>query len=400
MKDFQQLGFLNLVDYLTRTSSTAIENLRLITHRDDFTFKEVLPEETQEGGEELVAIVQKIVSPYLHQTEAEMVLGLPDDFRKPTDPIERNTSWFVHTVDTWREYYQRKEAIDRELEESSPALRKEGIEDCLQSRDWTNSWRLNQLRREKYQKAGLSEDPVFLAELCFSAAIQIKGWDKLKDEELFSALKKEKVPLGEFEEISGRKIMLYLSNPDEWDSSFGLTGEGRRRFNLTFSAFVNHQDFPLIYNQALTIEEIPDRWAFILRRAYEIGEEKEIFIGATAQQYSVLFQKKLEEYGLIFLCPYFRPDPGSITRESCLIDCKPSEGGEEEKEEAISTTCSGKAYQCRIYSNRCSKIPFGESNLPQRTETIPTKFRIPKMEVAPVDLDDLRDWWEGEGIYE
>ena len=214
-----------------------------------------------------------------------------------------------------------------------------------------------------------------------------------------SALKTENVPIEDFERISGRKIIIYQGNFTEWESLMGLPLKELRKFNQAFAALVEHRNFSLVYNQALTIEEIPDRWAFILRNAYELGEEKEIFIGATAQQYPILFQKRLEEYGLVFLCPYFRPDPESITRELCLIDTKTPEK-EEEREEPISTTCGGRFYQCRIYHDRCDQIPFGDSNLPQRTEIIPQKFRIPKIECSPVDLDDLHDWWEGEGIYE
>lgn len=411
MKEFHQLDLLNLVEYLMRVSSETVDNLRLRVYGSDFTFKDAIPEDAQDEGEDFIFLTKRIVSRYLNRTEAERILRIPEDFRRTQDPIERNVSWFPHLVDFWnREYYRRKKAIDQQIEEASQRIdsivhsisneaseairRSTGIELCLHpSSSWAQSWLFNRSREDLYRKAGLFEDPVFLYELCFGESVQIKGWDKLKDEELLSALKTEKVPLEDFEKISGRKIILYLGNLTGWESSFDLSSEKLREFNQAFTALVEHQDFPQVYNQALTVERIPDRWAFILRKAYEIGDEKEILIGAAIQQHPILFQKRLEEYGLVFLCPYFRPDQESITRESCLIDTKT-------EEEPISTTCGGRSYQCRIYNSRCSKIPLGESNLPQRTETMPPKFRIPKMEVTPVDIDDLHDWWEGEGKYE
>ncbi len=414
MKDFQQLDFLNLVEYLMRISSETVDNLRLRPHDyDTFTFKEALPEDAQDEGEDLVAITQRIVSRYLHRTEAEQILGLPYDFRRPEDPIERNTSHYPHLVDFWeREYYQRKKEIDQEIrsasermrlsassiaEDTSEAIRRStGIESRLRiSSNWTDSWLSNQSKRELYQKAGLFEDPVLLYEFCFSEAVQVKQWDELNEEELLSALNEENVPIGDFERISGRKITIYRGNLMNWYCFSGRSTEELGGFNQAFTAFVEHPEFTTIYNQALTIEKVADRWAFILRRAYELGQEEtvNIHLGAIAQENHLLFQKRLEEYGLVFLCTYFRLDKGTTTGELCLIDTKT-------EKEPISSICGGRYDICQLYSGRINLVPLGKFNLPNWTETLPPRFKVPEIDVSPVDLDDLQDWWQKEGKYE
>lgn len=158
---------------------------------------------------------------------------------------------------------------------------------------------------------------------------------------------------------------------------------------IPFYAFVNHPDFPEIFNQLETIEKTSDKWAFILRRAYEIGQDVEIPIGFIFQGNQVATQRVLEDYGIYLLCPYFKntvrePYP----KDDCVIDGEP-----------VMTMCGGLYEQCVIFKDRAGKAAAGLIELPSINREEP-KFKIPKMGVDPVDLGDLKDWWEMEGKYE
>jgi hypothetical protein len=161
---------------------------------------------------------------------------------------------------------------------------------------------------------------------------------------------------------------------------------------ISVYAFVNHPDFPVIYNQVNNIESQYDKWGHLVRRAYEIGNEVNVHIGHTAQNNEVGFKRALEEYGLFLLCPYFEQDlgrkKGSLCGELCLID------GEE-----ISSSCSGRHDLCVVFEDRAKKSAEGSVQLP-KIERTPIKKQIPEMDVGPVDLEDLEDWWKFEGKYE
>jgi len=158
-------------------------------------------------------------------------------------------------------------------------------------------------------------------------------------------------------------------------------------FKTSIYAFVEHPDFSTIYNQLKTIPTISDKWAFLVRRAYEIGNEVEIPIGSFFQDSHVNTKRKLEDYGIYFLCPYFKESENPTTREECVIDGEP-----------IMSLCHGLYEMCGIFRDRSNKAAAGEIKLPEIKRTKP-KVEIPKVEVQPVDLQDLGDWWEGEGKY-
>ena len=152
--------------------------------------------------------------------------------------------------------------------------------------------------------------------------------------------------------------------------------------------FVNHSEFPIIYNQANTLETATDKWGFILRRAYEIGQEVNVTIGHEFQTQDVQAKKALEDYGIYLLCQYFEQDEKQITGESCLIEGNP-----------IASTCQGKYDICSILESKAKKAAVGDIQFPEVKRKSP-KIKIPKLDVNPVDVGDLNDWWRGEGDYE
>ncbi len=151
-------------------------------------------------------------------------------------------------------------------------------------------------------------------------------------------------------------------------------------------ALVKHPSFPVLHAQAMQISDVSARWGYLLRRAYEIGREISMPLGHLAQNNEAEFKQGLEEYGIKLLCPYFRPDQASLTREYCGI------GGEE-----VMAVCQGKYYSCVIFREMTARAALGEATLPEIKKS-PSKS-VPKVDAPPVDLQDLQDWWEGEGAY-
>ena len=153
-------------------------------------------------------------------------------------------------------------------------------------------------------------------------------------------------------------------------------------------AFVNHPDFHVIYNQTNTIGTSKDKWAFILRKAYEIGQEVHVTIGHEFQAQGAQAKKALEDYGIYLLCPYCRStDREKHPKNDCIIDGEP-----------IMSLCEGLYEQCVIFQDRAVKAAIGDIKLPEATRQI-AKINIPKIDVDSVDLQDLDDWWRMEGKY-
>ena len=107
------------------------------------------------------------------------------------------------------------------------------------------------------------------------------------------------------EEIAQRRMKTLegLSLEGERKTNFeayirGLNNYEGDESEIPFYAFVNHPDFPKIFNQLETIEKKIDKWAFILRKAYEIGKDVDIPIGLTFQNNQVATQRALEDYGV------------------------------------------------------------------------------------------------------
>jgi hypothetical protein len=161
--------------------------------------------------------------------------------------------------------------------------------------------------------------------------------------------------------------------------------------NAAYEALTTHTKFPFIYNRALTVEKIDTRWHYLLRRCYELSQEDgAVSIGDIAQNNPIPFQRKLEEYGLNFLCPFYQEKPDT-TWDDCLIDTAT-------KSEPTSAICQGEYLKCVIYGNRMQKLGIGEFTMPDVTRK-PKLYSIDKIDVPTVDLRDLTEWWEGEGIY-
>lgn len=158
--------------------------------------------------------------------------------------------------------------------------------------------------------------------------------------------------------------------------------------DVAFEAFVSHPDFPMIYNQLATIESASDKWGFIVRRAHELGDEVKIPMYREFKFNEVEFKKRFEAYGVYMLCPFFRTNEQSLTGEECLINGEP-----------IDSSCNGNYETCRIFADKSKRALDGSITLP-KIERNPPRFQIPKMDVDPVDLEDLEDWWQMDGKYE
>ena len=166
-----------------------------------------------------------------------------------------------------------------------------------------------------------------------------------------------------------------------------LAGLSKEELDSSFQAFIGHPDFSRILKQVETIEHIADKWSFILRRAYEIGQDADTPIGFKFQYNPVEVKRKLEDYGLYLLCPYFREDDSSLTKESCLIDGN-----------SVDAMCGGEFYRCVVFEDKARKAAAGTITLPIISRQEP-KNRFDKISVEPVDLRDLENWWKPDGEY-
>ena len=166
-----------------------------------------------------------------------------------------------------------------------------------------------------------------------------------------------------------------------------LASLNKEELDSSFKAFTRHPDFSHILNQVETIDYVADKWSFILRRAYEIGQGSDITIGFKFQHNPVEVKRKLEDYGLYLLCPYFREDDSSLTKESCLIDGN-----------SVDAMCGGEFYRCVVFEDRARKAAAGTITLPVINRQEP-KIRFDKISVEPVDLRDLENWWKQDGEY-
>ena len=153
------------------------------------------------------------------------------------------------------------------------------------------------------------------------------------------------------------------------------------------SELTSNSDFPEIYHRTRSIDDVAVSWSFLMRRCYEIGSETGQNIGAIAQNNAVSFQKALEEYGLHFLCPYFEHTQKPPTNEVCHI-----------RQEPIDSVCAGKYFICDLFTQKTGQAALGTYELSEKL-TLPTMHQVPDRNLPPVDLIDLRDWWENEGIY-
>ncbi|MEK6909307.1 MAG: hypothetical protein AABX23_04615 [Nanoarchaeota archaeon] len=167
-----------------------------------------------------------------------------------------------------------------------------------------------------------------------------------------------------------------------------LQGYQGSKLDVAFEAFVTHPDFPIIYNQLVTIESASDKWGFIVRRAHELGDEVKLPMYGEFKYNEVELKRRFEDYGIYMLCPFFRTNEESLTKQECLINGEPNP-----------STCDGNYETCRLFADKSKRALDGSITLP-KIERSPARFQIPKMDVDPVDLDDLEDWWQMEGKYE
>jgi hypothetical protein len=144
------------------------------------------------------------------------------------------------------------------------------------------------------------------------------------------------------------------------------------------TAFVEHPDFPVIYNSAVMIDSEKNRWAYVLRKAHEIGDKVGLEIYSVAQMEHIWFKQKLEGYGIDILCPYFCWHGQQGIADTCSVSGAPEP-----------TICTGDGEGCKVMAEA--------GKTPPKPRAVVRK--IPYMKVEPVDLQDLDDWWKGEGKY-
>ena len=217
--------------------------------------------------------------------------------------------------------------------------------------------------------------------------------DRLKDQSFLEKQAREeniRKLQEETEREEARKAQKEARRKAEEQNAYfkSLASLNKEEYDSSFQAFVSHPDFPVIYNQLEIITTVMDKWSFILRRAYEIGHEADIPIGFKFQHNAVETKRKLEDYGSYLLCPYFKEDQTSVTKEYCLIDGSP-----------IASVCGGEHEGCVIFDDRARKAAAGMLALPVINRQEP-KLTMEKIPAGPVDIRDLDDWWKQEGRYE
>ena len=184
-------------------------------------------------------------------------------------------------------------------------------------------------------------------------------------------------------ELSKKKNQEYLGNLEELKAA---------ELDTAFYALVNHPDFPVLYNQLKTLDTIHDKWGHLVRKGYEISQQNNALppFGFIMQHHETYFKRRLEEYGLYLLYPFFKEDETSSTKQSCIIDSS---------EDPVMCSCDGKHEMCKVFEDTAKNAATGLVQLTFPTRQEP-KYKIPNIEVEPVDKEDLENWWLQEGRYD
>lgn len=154
-----------------------------------------------------------------------------------------------------------------------------------------------------------------------------------------------------------------------------------------FKALIGHPEWPVFYKQLNSIDDPDYQWAYIARAMYE-----KLACGHVAQGHDVAFKVMLKEAGVKrIICPYYVLAEKSLLGGYCVVaDSTPAA-----KTDAI---CGGKYPACTLFRERATAASLGEYELPEQKKA--SRPAPPDVNAAPVDLQDLDDWWKKEGKYE
>jgi hypothetical protein len=153
---------------------------------------------------------------------------------------------------------------------------------------------------------------------------------------------------------------------------------GDDEFWENYNAFTSQPFCKDFLAKANTIKELVMRWAYIVRKAYEIGEAFGLPVGAVAQRYHLHFRKQLQkDYDIPLICPHFFNE----TYEPFDGDCM----------------SGGKNPICKHKGDYFECVRF---RMLEKNSVVSAPKEIDFIDVEPVDLDDLSDWHCGWGEYE
>jgi len=129
------------------------------------------------------------------------------------------------------------------------------------------------------------------------------------------------------------------------------------------SKIKSHSDYHRLWQEMNSIPSVVDRIAHINRFVYE-------HLPGNYAKLGVEFHQRLSDIGMPVLCPYLKLDGANTTTgQDCGLD------------KSALALCGGRADICKLYSGSNPSWP-----------------RVLARECL-VDLGDLHDWWEGDGIY-
>ena len=202
---------------------------------------------------------------------------------------------------------------------------------------------------------------------------------ELKNKEAEEARKKRAAELEESEEKRSKLAT------EQRDLLKRLEADQNLEIGNTLKAIVELEDFLDIRRNFNSIPTVVDKIGYIHRVVYERTQQGGVFMDP---QKTTLFNYRLKDIGMPLLCPYLRLEGANkTTHEDCTIDSE---------QEPTMALCQGRYDICVVFKERTTKAALGQFRLriPQQVQDVD-----PDQECL-VDLDDLNDWWQGEGKYD
>jgi len=136
------------------------------------------------------------------------------------------------------------------------------------------------------------------------------------------------------------------------------------------SLITQEADFPQFARDFNTIPTVVSRIEYVDRMIFERFKTQAYFFNDVDQNKQ--FHQSLARIGLPTLCPYLKLEgANALTHEDCMLDG-----------EVQVALCGGRADICTIYRQSGGAWP------------------VPTSRQCTVDLNDLDDWWRGEGKYD
>lgn len=163
-------------------------------------------------------------------------------------------------------------------------------------------------------------------------------------------------------------------------------------------ALTNLENFAEIQKACNSIPHRIQKIMYIDRVIYEqIPQVAEVFADPMN---NIAFHAQLTEIGIPLLCPYFRLEGANrTTHQDCTIDQIPQTHQKDRvspDNEPVATLCNGEYEQCDIFRDRTFRAAYGLITL-----CLPERVSVEhRQQECLVDLQDLDDWWKGEGRYE